>query len=609
MPQQDQYGGSTYGPTPDWTPGNQAPAVPAAPVGTLPSTPASAPALGSAPNIWDALGGFSSVSEAEILSALSPQRQAAPMRMPAWYTRELPQPGQLIQDRTPMVGAGNASGQGIGNAINATIHAFASFKAARDKNIQMQDAEKVQRFMETQDGIDQANQILKVYGPNSPEGIAAQQTIDTNTAHRNEMLSDKKFEKLIETGFNMSLTDPSQNKTPEHGIVQKGIDLFRFRKQAQMRAQNRQPYTPQQAAAIGQRFESARPQMMGPSQYAMQRIQARLGFDQSRQAMIKDMLLYRGRIDEAQINAMSAWEVERLRSATTLRAASEKLGQEYDLKAFQAAVDVVAEEAKQQITSGNVNTIIKDIASLAEANARSGTNQEETLSRMDIRGKQEQDDGNDDRVQEIRRDQDEVRRIGAEREREYNLTMQIMQMRLAAAGYDLSGKSIGGAPGVGGGVGAGGGAPSIPGVPLTPGDPHVGGGLGITPGGAGAGASTPAPAPAPSPPPKPAESHPNIQGRDATTGKMVDYTWDNKLNKYVPVKEPDYTPSSKPFGPRGGGTSGAGTGAGGSGSTPSGTGASINPRTGQPWNRGTLPAEQSILRELYNFSLGDSYNV
>ena len=213
------------------------------------------------------------VTNEDIIKALSPQIQAAPQQMPAYFTRELPQPGQLVQDTTPQVGAGNASAQGIGNAINASIHALASFKAARDKNVQMAQAEKVGRFMQNQEGIDQANEILRTYPPGSPEAVRAQQVIDTNTAHRDEMLSDKKFEKLIEKGFNVSLTDPSQNKTPEHGIVQKGIDLFRFKKQAQQRAHNRQPLTPQQAAAAGQRFEASRPQMMGPNKYALQKLQ------------------------------------------------------------------------------------------------------------------------------------------------------------------------------------------------------------------------------------------------------------------------------------------------------------------------------------------------
>lgn len=206
-----------------------------------------------------------SFTDEDILRAIMPISGTAPAQMPPYYTRQLPQPGELIQDQREVVGAGNARAQGIGNSVNAVIHGIAQFKAQRDQQQQLKDATKVQRLIQVQNGISQAEQIKAASKPGSPEYAEAQKSLDHNQGLMAEMLSDKKFSKLVEKGFNISLTDPSANKTPEHGAVQHGISLFK--------KANNQPFTPEQAKAMAQRFQAQQPTQLGPNVMAQQMLQ------------------------------------------------------------------------------------------------------------------------------------------------------------------------------------------------------------------------------------------------------------------------------------------------------------------------------------------------
>lgn len=229
----------------------------------------------------NALLGKDTIGEAELMKALTPVAGAAPVQMPPYFTRQLPQPGALIQDTRPVVGAGNARAQGIGNSINAVIHGIAQFKSQRDQTQQTVDATKVQRLIEVQNGISQAEQTLRM--TQDPAIRAeAQRTLEHNQGLMAQMLSDKKFSKLVEKGFNISLTDPSANKTPEHGAVQKGIDMFK--------KANNQPYTPEQAKAMAQKFQAAQPQQLGPNVVAQQMLQYKMLEQQQWQKFAAAML-------------------------------------------------------------------------------------------------------------------------------------------------------------------------------------------------------------------------------------------------------------------------------------------------------------------------------
>jgi hypothetical protein len=133
-------------------------------------------------------------------------------------------------------------------------------------------------------GVNQAKMLLQTNDPNvTPEmKKQAQSTIDQNTSFIQEMLSDDKFRKSVEKGFQISLTDPSQNKTPDHNLIQRGIDLFRGKQQT--------PTTPQAAQQMTQRFMSKQPQMMAPNPMAMQMMQTRMEMDKMRAEGAKGMI-------------------------------------------------------------------------------------------------------------------------------------------------------------------------------------------------------------------------------------------------------------------------------------------------------------------------------
>jgi hypothetical protein len=116
--------------------------------------------------------------------------------------------------------------QGIGNAITGTTNLIAAFKTAEDNKKSQQVASSVQTLMTAQQAMDQAKQALTT----DPNNAAAKEALEHNTTVANGIL-DGPHGKAIMKGFDVNYTDPSQNKTPEHGMVQKAIALFKQKQQ------------------------------------------------------------------------------------------------------------------------------------------------------------------------------------------------------------------------------------------------------------------------------------------------------------------------------------------------------------------------------------------
>jgi hypothetical protein len=235
------------------------------PDNTLPS--------GSPDPISQMIGGGAGVSNADIQQALSPSMQRGPIQMPSYFTtprKEMLPPATM--DHRQVVGAGNARAQGIGNAVSASVRTLSNFVAKRDQQKQMAEATKVQRFLSAQYEADQATQILKG-DPNNKEALAARQQADTLMAGMLQGPDGAKFTKTLEKGFQISLTDPSQNKTEPHSIVQKGIDLFK--------KQHSQPPNTEQAQQAVQRFRQQMPQQLGPNQQKLQELQTKAALQKS----------------------------------------------------------------------------------------------------------------------------------------------------------------------------------------------------------------------------------------------------------------------------------------------------------------------------------------
>lgn len=350
--------------------------------GTSPDVSPSAQNLGNLPTSGGGLGDLaqllkgseSSVSMEDITKALSPQVTGMPMQMPSYFTREIPNPPPVQLDQREMVGAGNARGQGIANSISATVGALAQFKAIRDRQKQEADATKVQRLIEAQYGITQAQQALQA-ATDPQTKAAAQESLQHNQDVLNGLFQDPKFVRTIEKGFNISLTDPSQNKTPEHGIVQRGIDLFKKK--------NQQPFTQQQAQAIQQRFQKQQPTMLAPNQYAMQQLQLKMEMDKAKAAMFKDrieaakmMYDYQGKVDTERIRA--AWEMqkEQMKDAAELAKEATRIGGEKALIDYRAESEIAVNEAKAAFEERDPNKLQEAIAKLTDTYVKSNNETE-----------------------------------------------------------------------------------------------------------------------------------------------------------------------------------------------------------------------------------------
>lgn len=231
----------------------------------------------------------SGISNEDIKQALSPTMQRQPIQMPSYFTTPRKQvlPGAEM-DRREVVGAGNARGRDIGNSVSASVRTLGNFIARRDNQKQMAEAGRVQQLLSAQAGVDQAQELLKT----DPNNAAAKESLQHNQTIVQGLFQDPKFVKTVQKGFQVSLTDPSQNKTEHHSIVQKGIDLFK--------KQSQQPFTQQQAQQMSQKFAASQPTQLAPNQLAVQRLQMMMEQRKDFIGLAKSMLpaIIRGKAQE-----------------------------------------------------------------------------------------------------------------------------------------------------------------------------------------------------------------------------------------------------------------------------------------------------------------------
>jgi len=228
--------------------------------GTLPTRAAENANLGKddIQSMGALLGG--GITDADVKAALTPTMQRGGIGLPPSLTRPIQpfQPAPL--DQRAVIGAGNARARGIGNAITGAMNVVGSFVNARAQQTQDQHAQSVSRFLMAQSNADQAKSMMEQIGEGNPGYEQAKSTFESNTALQKKMFEDDpKFAKVLEKGMNISLTDPSKNKTPEHQSFMQGLNIFR-RNQAQQQRPD--------SGAMLQRFQQQMPMGLGPNQYA-----------------------------------------------------------------------------------------------------------------------------------------------------------------------------------------------------------------------------------------------------------------------------------------------------------------------------------------------------
>jgi hypothetical protein len=140
-----------------------------------------------------------------------------------------PQP--LIDKQT--TGARSTRDQGIANTIIGAANVVGKYgqqaQAAKQRTL----AVDLERVLQANAGLDQANQVL-AQSPKDPAALAAKKQ---NENILNGILSDPKRQKQIAKALDINFADPSQNKGMEHGAMQQATASYAEQLQAKMPTQ------------------------------------------------------------------------------------------------------------------------------------------------------------------------------------------------------------------------------------------------------------------------------------------------------------------------------------------------------------------------------------
>jgi len=160
-----------------------------------------------------------------VRAATTPIPSSRATEVPSSFMRPIEEPtmGQRIPN--PEAGAGSANGVGIGNAVIGAMNILGkvSQKEQQAKQDGLRDA--ATKVINAQQAVDEATrQRDAAQQAGDTAGMsAAQKIIDQNEAVRDGVFADPKMRKGLQKGFDISYTDPSQNKTDEHTAVMAAI--------------------------------------------------------------------------------------------------------------------------------------------------------------------------------------------------------------------------------------------------------------------------------------------------------------------------------------------------------------------------------------------------
>ncbi len=154
----------------------------------------------------------------------------ASIPVPGGSGQEMPaslmyQPKQFTptpQDKSEVVGAGNARARGIGNSITGVLNIIGAVKTGEDNKKKLQIATDTHTLLTEQHNIDQATQAIQALPQDDPQRKTLQAAIDASKQRQQGILADKKTRDAIAKGFHIDFTDPQANNTPDHQAVQQG---------------------------------------------------------------------------------------------------------------------------------------------------------------------------------------------------------------------------------------------------------------------------------------------------------------------------------------------------------------------------------------------------
>ena len=276
----------------------------------------------------------------------------------------------MHMDNREVVGRHNAQVQGIGNTIRGVTHMLATAETEKQNKQKVEVASATQQLLVAQQGMDQAQQVLK-QDPNNADAKAA---AERNKAVMNGILSNDKLRKQIAKGFNIDFTDPQANKTLEHQGVAQGKQMA------------------QQHLDYAEQFQQKTPTQMGPNVQAQAQYQAALAQRKEQLETVKAM----GPIFAAQLKARGALDVENIEAATELRKAAIDSGAKLDeqiLKNKQADKDNAAAAALERYRAGTQVALenlkqgnpIEVLKAFNEAQKNYGTSATENQKSLELR--------------------------------------------------------------------------------------------------------------------------------------------------------------------------------------------------------------------------------
>jgi hypothetical protein len=224
-----------------------------------------------------------------IHAALNPGAGAHSAQLPSSLQRPIAPYQERPMNNNPVVGHKQGRLQGIGNAITGATNAIGTVmnKEAQMKQDQTRDA--ATKVIMAQQSIDEAKQAHDAAIANGDATAAskAQELIQQNTQARDAVFADPKMRKALAKGFDISYTDPSQNKTEEHTAVQAAMKQAKtLQEKKQILQQQQQKDNAAAGQAAGEAYAKAQPQGLAPNTAAQQQLQ----LIQSQKALTQETL-------------------------------------------------------------------------------------------------------------------------------------------------------------------------------------------------------------------------------------------------------------------------------------------------------------------------------
>lgn len=256
------------------------------------------------------------IDPALVRAATTPVASQRSTQVPSSLQRpvEAPTPGQHIPN--PMAGAGSASGVGIGNAVIGAMNILGKVSQHEQQAKQDQLRDAATKVINAQSAVDEATRQRDAAKTNGDTtGMdAAQKIIDQNEAVRDGVFADPKLRKGLQKGFDISYTDPSQNKTDEHAAVMAAIKQAKTAQEKKTAIQQlRQQQNQQVGKGMGAAYAKQQPQTFQSNVEAQQKLQIEQLNRTASQTALKDYLTFKSSmahanatIGAAQIRAMGA---------------------------------------------------------------------------------------------------------------------------------------------------------------------------------------------------------------------------------------------------------------------------------------------------------------